>query len=280
MKTARKSKLRAVLVVLLLLTVASIPFVLFLTSLNKVSPAPAVTQEVPAAPVVPEKKEVVVQLPNADPVAALKENYDADSSLWHVVSKDFPLADAHYRPTNVQLAAVASRTDKSADERSLRADVMPDLEKMFADAQAAGHDLLIGSGFRSYEQQNIYFSNYSRINGEAEANKYSARPGQSEHQTGLSLDISTVSRACYLEECFAQTPAGMWLAEHSTEYGFILRYPVDKVEITKYIFEPWHFRYVGKDFAKAIKQSGLTLDEARPYLQTALAELKQAGEVQ
>lgn len=225
------------------------------------------------------KQSVQVVLPGAKPIPALEENYVQPASLWVVVSKVYPLSDAQYVPVNLIVPAVKTRTDKSTAEQSLRADIEPDAVALFKAAQAAGHDVMLASGYRSYEQQQVYFTNYSRLYGEEAANKFSARPGQSEHQTGLAFDVSLTSRACYLEVCFGETEAGKWFAAHSYEYGFILRYPADKIDITQYQYEPWHFRYVGRDLARALHESNLTLDEAYPYLQTALAELKNRGEV-
>ncbi|MGB2787533.1 MAG: M15 family metallopeptidase [Candidatus Saccharimonadaceae bacterium] len=220
----------------------------------------------------PEKpKAVTIKLPNTAEIPALKQDYAKDSSLWRVVGKKYPLDDAHYVPEGLTLATVASRTDKSQLERSMRSDIMPEIEKLFNAAKAEGYDLMIGSCYRSYEQQNIYFSNYSRLYCQAEAETFSAHPGESEHQTGLSMDIAYVDRHCYIDQCFADTPAGKWLAENAFKYGFILRYP--KGEQTDFIFEPWHYRYVGVDLAGALHSSGLTLDEAKPYLDAALVEL-------
>lgn len=222
---------------------------------------------------------VTVAIPGAKPIPALTQDYSQPSSLWVVVSKDLPLTQPRYAPLSLTKPSTATNTQKSEEEQSLRSDVIPAVESLFAAAKAAGFDLMVASGYRSYELQQTYFTGYSGQYGEEAANKFSARPGQSEHQTGLSLDISLVSRECYLDTCFGKTPAGQWLAAHAYEYGFILRYPEDKTTITKYQYEPWHFRYVGKDLAAALHASGLTLDEAYPYLQTALTELRRRGEV-
>ena len=222
--------------------------------------------------------DVMVSLPRATPIVALKEDYASDTSLWRVVSKDYPLNNPHYTPT-VSLATVATRSDKPREERSLRTDILPAVEALFAAAKNQGYDLMIGSGYRSYEQQAIYYNSYVAKNGQEVADTFSARPGRSEHQTGLTFDISYVDRTCYLDTCFGDTAAGKWLATHAAEYGFILRYPKDKISVTKYTYEPWHFRYVGKDLARALSQSELALDEAKPYLDAALSELKQRGQV-
>jgi hypothetical protein len=97
--------------------------------------------------------------------------------------------------------------------------------------------------------------------GIEDASRYSARPGQSEHQTGLALDLASQSGKCTLSTCFKDTDEGKWLNENAWKYGFILRYPEGKEEITGYMFEPWHFRYVGKKEAKKIQDSGLTIEE-------------------
>lgn len=222
----------------------------------------------------PQSQNVTLTLPGADPIDAMREDFTQPTSLWAVVSKTHPLPDGSYKPDDLQLlSGVATRTDKSAEERSLRAWAVSDLNKLFAAANDAGHTLLVGSAFRSYELQTTYYTNYVRTSGEAAASQFSAKPGESEHQTGLAVDISLVSLDCYLETCFGQTEAGKWLAQNAPTYGFILRYPADKTAITGYQYEPWHFRYVGQSLAGALTRSGLTLDEAYPYLESARNEL-------
>lgn len=232
------------------------------TSRPDTSKKPATTASQPAA------NAKSVKLPGANPFAWPTENVTVSdpASLWVIVSKTYPLADQHYTPTDLTKPAVAVRTDKPAEEQKLRAAAAHALEQLFAAANTAGHQLLLASGFRSYELQQTYFANYSRSYGETAANQFSARPGQSEHQTGWSVDISRADRQCYLDTCFGETEAGKWLVANAATYGFILRYPADKTATTQYQYEPWHFRYVGTDLAKALTTSGLTLDEARPYL--------------
>lgn len=121
--------------------------------------------------------------------------------------------------------------------------------------QASGYDMSIISGYRSYERQVNTFSYWVSIDGEEKAATYSARPGHSEHQTGLAMDITS------LNEEYGRTPEGKWLAEHCHEYGFIVRYPKGKTAITGYVYEPWHIRYLGKSNAKLVHDSGLTLEE-------------------
>ena len=207
-----------------------------------------------------------IKLPGAEPIAAPEGDYTQDDSLWRLVNKSHPLSDIDYRPKLIK-PNVATRSDKSLDEQSVREDIAPAVEELFADAKTAGHELEIGSGFRSAELQNTYYSNYVSVYGQEAADAVSAKPGYSEHQTGLAIDISTVDRNCYLEDCFGETPAGIWLRDNAHQYGFILRYPLNKEGITDFRYESWHFRYVGKDLANALYQSGLSLDEAAPYLE-------------
>ena len=127
--------------------------------------------------------------------------------------------------------------------------------QMKADAAKEGLNLFVVSGYRSYEYQKNLYNRYVARDGKAAADTYSARPGHSEHQTGLAFDI------CSLETSFENTAEGKWLAANAHKYGFILRYPKGKQSITGYIYEPWHFRYIGVDKATAVYQSGLCLEE-------------------
>ena len=96
-------------------------------------------------------------------------------------------------------------------------------------------------------------------------NRYSAKPGYSEHQTGLSIDVSASSIGNRLSESFGSTDEGIWLAAHAHEYGFIIRYPKDKASITGYAYEPWHIRYVGIELATYLYENNLTLEEYYNY---------------
>lgn len=121
--------------------------------------------------------------------------------------------------------------------------------------EASGYDMTIVSGFRSYEKQKSVFEYWCSVDGYETACTYSALPGQSEHQTGLALDITS------LNQSYGTTPEGKWLAANCWQYGFILRYPKGKESITGYMYEPWHVRYLGTSTAKLVYDSGLTLEE-------------------
>lgn len=135
------------------------------------------------------------------------------------------------------------------------------LTAFFEEAKKEGFTLKARSGYRSYATQDgLYRSNVAK-NGQAYADKYSARPGHSEHQTGLAMDITSSSVNNQLSETFGETEEGLWVAQNAHRFGFIIRYPKGKEAITGYNYEPWHLRYVGPTLAGAIFQSTLTMEE-------------------
>lgn len=136
------------------------------------------------------------------------------------------------------------------------------LDQMAADAKKAGFELVAFSGYRSYEYQTQLYTNYANRDGKEAADRYSARPGHSEHQTGLAFDIGEKGQEdLWLTEEFGETPAGKWLVENAHNYGFILRFPEGKEDVTGFMYESWHFRYLGEDVAEKVHQTGLTLEE-------------------
>jgi len=134
-------------------------------------------------------------------------------------------------------------------------------DELMADAKAQGVNLSVISAFRSYSYQETLYNNYVERDGQAAADRYSARPGHSEHQTGLAFDFGGTNQSYWLKTSFADTAAGRWLEANAYKYGLILRYPEGKESITGYMFEPWHFRYVGSRESAKIKASGKTLEE-------------------
>ena len=129
--------------------------------------------------------------------------------------------------------------------------------KMVDAAQAEGLRLYSVSAYRSAKLQKSIYQRYVNDYGVSLADIYSARPGHSEHQTGLAVDINVARRTAHFEN----TPHYRWLIKNSWKYGFILRYPKDKTKITGFTFEPWHYRYVGQNLAEKVYKSGLTLEE-------------------
>ncbi|WP_408011542.1 D-alanyl-D-alanine carboxypeptidase family protein [Pseudalkalibacillus sp. A8] len=135
------------------------------------------------------------------------------------------------------------------------------IEDMFDQADKDDIPLLAQSGYRSYSTQKAIFASNAESNGQEEANKYSARAGQSEHQTGLTMDVTSPEVSFQLIEEFGETTAGKWVKDNAHKYGFIIRYPKGKEGITGYQYEPWHLRYVGKEHAARIHEKNLTLEE-------------------
>ncbi|PWI24962.1 D-alanyl-D-alanine carboxypeptidase [Kurthia sibirica] len=118
------------------------------------------------------------------------------------------------------------------------------------------------STYRSFERQETLYNNYVARDGAEKADRYSARPGFSEHQTGLAFDIGEIGNAGdYADDRFGDTAAGKWLAKNAADFGFIMRYPEGKEKITGYQFESWHFRYVGQSIAQEIYKNNSTLEE-------------------
>lgn len=135
-------------------------------------------------------------------------------------------------------------------------------EKMAKAAMENGIELVAFSGFRSYEYQQTLYDRYVKRDGKEAADRYSARPGYSEHQTGLAFDIGEKGREnLWLTNEFGDTEAGQWLAQNAHKYGFILRYPKGKEEITGFMHESWHFRYLEGELATRVFEAGVTLEE-------------------
>lgn len=127
--------------------------------------------------------------------------------------------------------------------------------KMQSAASAEGLYLFVKSGYRSFYDQRYIYNGYAESDGAAAADRYSARAGHSEHQSGMAIDVNSTASS------FADTPEGVWLKNNCHKYGFIIRYPDGKEHITGYMYEPWHVRYVGVDLAGAVTDSGLCLEE-------------------
>lgn len=141
----------------------------------------------------------------------------------------------------------------------------PDARKSFNnmkdDAEKEGLTLRAFSTYRDYDRQDFLYNRYTENDGKEEADTFSARPGFSEHQTGLAFDIGGPNSKDDASMSFEKTNEFKWLINNSFKYGFILRYPKGKEDITGFMYEPWHYRYVGQENAIEISNSGLTLDE-------------------
>lgn len=175
-------------------------------------------------------------------------------SLTVLVNKLHPLEPSTHEPGD--LVDLATLGVSASNGQPLRSEAANALAEMFAAARGAGLELDLTSGYRPFSMQQELYHGFVGSLGQEAADLTSARPGHSEHQTGLAADISQVGGDCTLAACFGETPAGAWLAEHSWEYGFILRYPAGQTEVTGFEYEPWHFRYIGREQAAAYHQSG------------------------
>ncbi|MEG0276218.1 MAG: M15 family metallopeptidase [Coprobacillus sp.] len=133
--------------------------------------------------------------------------------------------------------------------------------KFYNDAKAKGINIYSISGYRTNDTQTLYWNNQVKVRGEQYASMYSAYPGRSEHQLGLAIDISYTTTGNRLNETVATSPLGKFIISDAYKYGFIIRYPKDKIAITNYAYEPWHMRYVGVELATKLNESGITLEE-------------------
>lgn len=182
------------------------------------------------------------------------------ASMAVLVNKQHKLPES-YQPPDLVFPNVPYLLPEKNERRKMRQEAASALEQMFASANTDGVQLAGVSAYRPHAYQKELFGRYVKKDGLEKARTYSAYPGTSEHETGLAIDISGIDGNCAAESCFAGTKEAIWLAENAAEYGFIVRYPEGKEAITGYIYEPWHMRYVGVETAKAIVESGLTMEE-------------------
>ncbi|WP_068676259.1 D-alanyl-D-alanine carboxypeptidase family protein [Oceanobacillus sp. Castelsardo] len=177
-----------------------------------------------------------------------------------IVNKEFALPE-NYEPEDLVTPNVRFPFTEELPKKQMRKVAADALEKMFEAADKENLELFAQSGYRSYDRQKAIFASNVEKHGEKEANVFSARPGESEHQSGLTMDVTSPEVNFDLIVEFGETAEGKWIKEHASEYGFIIRYPEGKEEITKYQYEPWHLRYVGEKAAKEIMENNLTLEE-------------------
>ncbi|MCL6587100.1 MAG: D-alanyl-D-alanine carboxypeptidase family protein [Anoxybacillus sp.] len=183
------------------------------------------------------------------------------TNILALVNKEQSLP-ASYKPNDLVVPNVPfSFSETTVEKRYMRLEAARALEQLFAAAQKEGISLIAVSGYRSYDRQKELFDEEVKKNGKEKAIHAVAYPGQSEHQTGLAIDISSQSIKANLTAAFGETNEGKWVAAHAHEYGFIIRYPKGKEAITGYQYEPWHIRYVGQKAAKVIYEKNITLEE-------------------
>lgn len=219
--------------ILLLALILIVGLTVWLTTRPVASPGPSTTR----APQ-PTTTETALGFDKA------KFSVNDPNSIWVVVNKKRPLPD-NFAPIDLK--------------NSVRAEANAELQSLITAAKTFGFNYKIISGYRSFANQQSTYSSYVQKDGAAKADTYSARAGHSEHQTGWAVDLGTGQ--CDLQECFGNIPAGKWLEDHAHEYGFVIRYPKGKDQITGYQYEPWHLRFVGIELARELKIANQTMEE-------------------
>ena len=204
-------------------------------------------------------KEIVTNV-NSNLDTTFYENYestDTSKDTLMIVNKHYKIEN-NYKPGN--LVTVLS---EHGYPNKIRADVYEEFKKMYNAAKNDNVSIFIASPYRSYSDQNALYTYYINTDGKKNADTYSARPGFSEHHTGLAMDL--IPEYGLDLDTFENSDGFKWMQENAYKYGFILRYPKDKEYITGYIYEPWHYRYVGISAATTIKNEGLTFEEYYEY---------------
>lgn len=188
---------------------------------------------------------------------------DDPTSPWVVVNKLRPLTPKTYAPSNlIAPTNIALRGAKTSEAMQMTLQTATALDTLNEAAKAEGIKLTVVSAYRSYDTQEMIYQSEVKGFGQSIADQESARPGHSEHQTGWAVDLGRPDGKCEIEACFADTPEGQWLAANAHTYGFIIRYAKDKTDITGYVYEPWHLRYVGTVLAEEMHRTNTqTLEE-------------------
>ena len=221
-----------------------------------------------------KKEEISLEDYSIDIEPYLSYIVPEDDEKYLVLANKENALGADYVPTDLIVLQSLGITSKDANQQlceSAAYALKAMIEAMVADGVDITSDLLfVTSSYRSYEYQETLYNRYVSENISAgmtedeaklEASKTSARPGESEHQTGLCFDFITKSMGGNLDATFEYTPAFDWLKDNAHLFGFILRYPADKVAVTGYDYEPWHYRFVGRDAAVEIHDAGICFEE-------------------
>ncbi len=213
-----------------------------------IATAPAVNS------LLPEDLDSILETTQSVPLDTIPGSYTA------LVNRNY-LLPSTYAPSDLTEPKIRFSFGYRDDKRKLRKAAAAALEKMFRAAEKDEVILYGVSGYRSYARQQQIYNRNVASRGRSATDKISARPGSSEHQTGLTIDISARSVGCQLSQTFGSTKEGKWVAKNAHKYGYIVRYPDGKSKVTGYHYEPWHIRYVGVTVAAYLYKHSLTMEE-------------------
>ncbi len=189
-----------------------------------------------------------------------KTQYSIDDplSIWVVNDKLRPLNPIDYVPPDMVYADVPY-----ISEPLMRPEAAAAIVPLFAASEAEGGGTMqVQNAYRSFDLQTRNYNRMVASIGQAAADNDTARPGHSEHQTGWTADVAALPSQCDIQECFGDTSQGIWLAANAWRFGFVIRYPQGKTDVTGYVYEPWHIRYVGIPLSTEMHNTGiLTLEE-------------------
>ena len=185
-----------------------------------------------------------------------KNTYSTTQNTYLMLVNKENTLSLKYEPKNLTKVNIDFLSDSADEEKYMDKEAAMSIEELFKTAKSEGINLIGTSAYRSYKTQVKIMNKNIKEKGLDYANNYVALPGKSEHQTGLAIDVTNEAR------CFDKTSLeAQWLANNAYRFGFILRYPEGKENITGYNYEPWHVRYVGKEAAKEIYDKNITLEE-------------------
>ena len=259
-RPSRKVRRRRAIVILSAIGVFGVVVVVsvILFSMNNRT-EPVATTPPPSRTPTPTPTPSVSASPSAQGFDKTAQSIDDPSSYWVVVNKQRPLTVLGYEATDIVAVPVPY-----VNEPYLRQAASDAAVQMFAAITAeTGLELQAQSAYRSYSVQESVYAGWVDSLGQEAADLTSARPGHSEHQTGLAIDVNALpDQGCALEPCWGDTPHAAWVAENAHRFGFIVRYQDGQTAITGYEYEPYHLRYVGVDLATEMYTTGVkTMEE-------------------
>ena len=262
-KRRHKRRLKPIAYVLIGLIIVLIGLIIFgITLLLTPTDVNGPTPSKPSAMVTPSPLATTTPIPTVDPTPQPSYDTTNPDSITVIANKKHSIGQ--YEPDDL----VAVSHPGSNGTQYMRQEAANAMEAMLTAADEDGVILYTQSGYRSYNTQVSLWQSYANRDGVDAADTYSSRAGYSDHQTGLAMDIMGINTRmnesdrsdCPIEQCEG-SEASLWLKENAADYGFIMRFPPGKQEITGYVSEWWHYRYVGVELAQTITNNGLTMEE-------------------